>query len=199
MENMINEEKTYAHSSLVSQISAVIAKNAHHNAEDIHIITEAAHLHDLGKNYIPKEILGKPGRLTEEEFEIVKAHTQAGFEYLIRQAKIFLTAAIVALQHHEKPIGNGYAGVTNIHTYAKLVAIADVFDALMSKRPYKEKWTPEETVNYMKENTHKEFDAYYMDVFVSSLDEVLSLYHMESDLLSAAYSKGDNSDDGKDG
>jgi HD-GYP domain-containing protein (c-di-GMP phosphodiesterase class II) len=178
-EDIIRAEIKHAHGALVSQISEILAKNAEYNESDVYVVTEAAKLHDIGKYYIPPEILNKPGALTTEEFEIIKTHTQSGFDFLVRQAKIYLTAAIVALQHHEKILGNGYAGTTNIHTYARLVAIADVFDALMSKRAYKSSWSVDDAVGYIQSNAHKEFDAHYVDIFTRSLDDVLGLYHAD--------------------
>ena len=88
--------------------------------------------------------------------------------------------AVFALQHHEKPMGNGYAAVTHIHSYARLIAIADVFDALFSARSYKDKWSLGDVIDYMRSNVHKEFDAVYLDAFLRALDEILELYKRES-------------------
>jgi putative two-component system response regulator len=178
--DILQSEIKHAHGALVSQISEIIAKHADYDDEDVFIVTEAAKLHDIGKNYVPTEILNKPGALTKEEFDIIKTHTQSGFDFLVQQAKIYMTAAIIALQHHEKVRGTGYAGTLNIHTYAKLVAVADVFDALMSKRAYKQSWSADEAVGYIQSNAHIEFDAHYVDVFTKSLDEILDLYGSSS-------------------
>jgi HD-GYP domain-containing protein (c-di-GMP phosphodiesterase class II) len=176
LSNILLSEVKHEHGLLVSKISEIMAKSAGFNEKDIHIVKESSRLHDIGKNYVPKSILNKPWFLTEAEFEIIKTHTKYGFNFLIQQAKIYIIAAIIALQHHEKTLGQGYAGVMNVHAYAKLVAVADVFDALMSKRAYKESWSEDEAVGYIQTNADKEFDAYYVDVFTRSLDDILKIY-----------------------
>lgn len=177
---IVQTEKKFQHSRMVSEISHILATNTGFSESDIQIVTEAARLHDIGKNDVPESILKKPAKLTDQEFMAIQTHTQAGFTQLIHQVKILLAAAIMALQHHEKPSGNGYAGITHIHTYAKLVAVADVFDALISKRPYKQGWPPDEIISYMRTNEHKEFDSDYVKVLLQSMDEILTLYDMES-------------------
>ena len=179
MQTLFQEERLYQHSKMVSQVSGAIARSAGYTSKEVALIQDAAWLHDIGKNTIPISILQKPTLLSCEEFAIVKAHTQEGFAYLIQQTKKYLTAAIVALQHHEKPTGNGYAAVTHIHSYARLVAIADVFDALFSARSYKDRWSLDDVIGYMRSNVHKEFDAAYLDAFLRALDEILELYKQE--------------------
>jgi len=135
-------------------------------------------LHDVGKQYIPKEILLKPDKLTNEEYRIVQSHVLAGNEYILRMIKLLFAALITALQHHERLDGNGYAAVTNIHLYAKIVAVADVADALLTKdRPYKEAWPPDEVVSYMRDNMNKQFEAEYVLALSESMDEITALYN----------------------
>ena len=161
---------------LVSEISRLLAEQSGYSKSDVEYIAQAAKFHDIGKKFIPDNILEKPDKLTDEEFDIVKTHSVYGFVHLVQQAKMYMIAAIIALQHHERPEGNGYAGVKNIHAYAKLVAVADVFDALLSVRPYKEGWPPQEAIDYMVSNQYKEFDATCIEAFVNSLDEIIKLY-----------------------
>ena len=170
-------ERELEHEVLVSEISRLLAEQSGYSESDVEYIAQAAKLHDTGKKFIPDNILEKPDKLTDEEYDIVKTHSVYGFIHLIQQARMYMIAAIIALQHHERPEGNGYAGVKNIHAYAKLVAVADVFDALVSPtRPYKEGWSLQEAIDYMASNQHKEFDAIYIDAFIKSLDEILKLY-----------------------
>ena len=170
------QERKHAHSQAVGKIAELIAKSSGHINSEAELIKEAARLHDIGKTYIPKEILEKPGKLTTEEFAIVKQHTIYGAEYLLWQAQLLLAAAIMALQHHEHVDGNGYKGITSIHSYAKLVAVADVFDALLSARSYKDGWPPDEIIDYMKENEDKQFEPVYVEALLQNLDDVLAVY-----------------------
>ena len=176
MEKLNIEDQTHFHSNTVSQISGILADHAGLELETQSIITSAALYHDIGKSCVPESILNKPAKLTSSEFKIVKTHSYMGYQFLLRKARVMLAAAIVALQHHEKPDGSGYAGTSNIHPYAKVVAVADVFDALLSKRPYKKGWSPDEIVGYMQEKKDKEFDATYISALIDSLDDILSLY-----------------------
>ena len=170
------QERKHAHSKAVGDIAELLAQKSGHPNNETELIKEAARLHDIGKTYIPKEILEKPGKLTSDEFSVVKQHTIFGAEYLLWQAQLLLAAAIMALQHHEHVDGNGYKGLTNIHSYAKLVAVADVFDALLSARSYKNGWPPDEIVDYMKSNEDKQFEPAYVEALLQNMDDVLSFY-----------------------
>lgn len=181
-------KKLEKHSFRVGKVSRVIANNIGLPKEEVNMIGIGGTLHDVGKSFIPLEILNKPGKLTLNEYDVIKTHPQIGFDILISEAKSLIMAAIIALHHHEKPMGTGYAGITHIHTYAKLVAVADVFDALISARSYKDGWTPTEVIEYMKKNENKEFEAEYINILFKSLDEILEIYKRESQLLPQAQS-----------
>ena len=175
--DLIAKEIKDEHSRIVARIAGILAKKARFPNDEANLIECAAALHDIGKQYIPKEILSKPDKLTDEEYKIVKSHVLAGNEYILRMIKLLFAASITALQHHERVDGKGYAAITNIHAYAKIAAIADVTDALLTKkRPYKQAWTPEEVIEYMRENTDKQFEAEYVTALLESMDEIIALY-----------------------
>ena len=170
------QESRHEHSRLVSKISGLIAKNAKFTGEEAMLIESAAVLHDCGKKFVPKDILLKPSNLTEHEYKIIQSHTLAGTNHILKSIKTLFAAYIITLQHHERLDGKGYAQVTNIHKYAKVVAVADVFDALLAKRAYKESWPLEKVVVFMRENTQKQFEAEYVTALLESIDEILGLY-----------------------
>lgn len=170
------QEISHEHSRLVSRIAGLIAKKARFLDDEAMLIESAAVLHDVGKRSIPKSILLKPTKLTDHEYKIIQSHAFAGTDHILRTIRTLFAAYIVSLQHHERPDGKGYANVTNIHSFAKVVAVADVFDALLAKRAYKKAWPLEKVVSYMCENTHKQFEAEYITALIESIDEVLGLY-----------------------
>ena len=144
----------FDHSQKVALINKLLAQYAGFPENEVHIIEQAALLHDIGKSSIPKEILQKPGKLTVEEYAIVKKHTTLGHRQIEDVAKILVAAEIVAETHHERPDGKGYLGLSGneIHPYSRIVAIADVFDALYSKRVYKAAWNAKQSeyMQYLK-------------------------------------------------
>jgi len=154
----------------------LIAKNARFTDDEAMRIESAAILHDVGKRSVPKSILMKPTKLTNHEYKIIQSHALAGTDHILRTIRTMFAAYIVSLQHHERPDGKGYARVTNIHKYAKVVAVADVFDALLAKRAYKEAWPLDKVVSYMQENSKKQFESEYVTALMESLDEILELY-----------------------
>ncbi|MCL2189054.1 MAG: HD domain-containing protein [Defluviitaleaceae bacterium] len=174
--DLFSEEIKHEHSRLVSRIAGLIAKNALFSRDEVTLIESAAILHDVGKNFIPKPLLLKKSKLTAHEYKIMQSHTLAGATQILQTIRTLLAAYIIALQHHERVDGTGYAGMTNIHPYAKVVAVADVFDSLLAKRPYKQAWPPEKAVFYMQENIHKQFEASYVTALIESIDEILDLY-----------------------
>ncbi len=147
--------------------------------EEAEIIGLAAPMHDIGKIGIPDKILNKPGKLTPEEFEIVKQHSLMGYEILKHShQKITEAASIIAYEHHEKYDGTGYPrGLKGeeLHIYGRIAAIADVFDALGNDRVYKQAWPLEEVLEYLKEEKGKHFDPYLVDLFLKNLDKVMEI------------------------
>ena len=168
---------TFNHSRQVSQISKIIARKAGYPEEEIIIIGQAALLHDVGKSDIPLEILNKPGALTAEEYDLVKKHTENGYQQIMKTIKSLMIAAEVAKNHHERLDGSGYMNLSsdNINPYAKLISVADVFDALVSRRVYKESWDVETVVQYLTDHNHH-FDNIIVGHLISAITEVLSTY-----------------------
>ncbi|WP_372636479.1 HD-GYP domain-containing protein [Cohnella sp.] len=136
----VHDEYVYRHSVAVGILSKLIGKTKGFDDGELMELTIAGFLHDIGKSRVPGAILNKPGRLTEEEFRIVKEHTVFGYEILKKSDGVPERYAYVALQHHEREDGSGYPlGLRggSIDVFSKIVAVADVFHAMMSKRVYK--------------------------------------------------------------
>jgi putative two-component system response regulator len=143
------------------------------------MIELASPTHDTGKIGIPHGILKAPRQLNAEEWEIMKTHSQIGYEILCKTDNpVFKMAAEIARFHHEKWDGSGYplglAGEA-IPESARIVAIADVFDALTTKRPYKEPWSIEETLKVMKQNAGSHLDPHLLPVFLEIMPEILGI------------------------
>ncbi|KGR82609.1 HD-GYP domain-containing protein [Lysinibacillus odysseyi] len=139
------DEYLYQHSFQVTLYSLAIGKEMGYSYEDLRLIGMGALLHDIGKLMVPKEILLKPDPLTDEEYEIMKQHTKHGFDLLRNLHSVSLLVAHCAFQHHERLDGSGYPrGIMDaeIHPFAKIIGVADVFDAVTSNRVYREKLLP---------------------------------------------------------
>jgi response regulator RpfG family c-di-GMP phosphodiesterase len=136
----------------------------------------ASPMHDVGKVAIPDSVLLKPGKLTEEEFEIMKTHVNIGHEIFARSKRPTLkAAAIVAGEHHEKYNGKGYPNRLkgeDIHIYGRIVALVDVFDALSHSRCYKEAWPIDKVLQLLEEEKGEHFDPRLVELFIQNIDEV---------------------------
>jgi putative nucleotidyltransferase with HDIG domain len=164
----ITDHYVYAHSLNVMIYTLGLAIEKGFNDEQLCEISLGCLLHDIGKMMIPKEILYKPGKLSDAEFEVIKNHPLFGFEILRKQEDIPLLAAHCALQHHEKWDGSGYPyGLKgeNIHPYARLIAVADVFDALTSNRSYRNAMLPHEAMDIIYAETHSHFEQEAVEIF----------------------------------
>lgn len=127
-------------------------------------------LHDIGKSRVPKDILGKKGPLDEDEWALMKKHPEWGYEILMETGALTEEAAYISLQHHERPNGSGYPlGMTDIHPCARICAMADVFDALVSKRPYKASLVPFDAIKFLKDQVYTEFDQKLLVTFIRML------------------------------
>ena len=178
MENRSKE--TASHVKRVANYTYLIAQKYGLDEEESFILKSASPLHDIGKIGIEDSILLKPGKLTEEEFEIMKTHAKIGYDILKTSTRSILrAAAIVAHEHHEKYDGSGYPNAKreeDIHIYGRIVAIADVFDALTHKRVYKAAWSFDEAINYLIDQKGKHFDPKLVDIFISDLNAVKEIY-----------------------
>lgn len=183
------DESTGGHIRRTAKYVEILAKELQHQGKFVDILTNqyisdmvmAAPLHDIGKIHIPDAVLNKPGRLTEEEFALMKTHTTAGKE-LLQKAKgdlgniHYLNIAIeMAAYHHEWNNGNGYpygASNADIPLCAKILAVADVFDALTSKRVYKDPMPFEKACSIIREERDTHFDSDVVDAFIVSCEKI---------------------------
>ena len=180
------DEETGNHIIRMSKYSRIIAEELGLSREDADVIEMAAPMHDIGKIGIRDDILLKPGKLTPEEFEVMKTHTIIGYDILKDSPSMFLKmGGIIALGHHEKYDGSGYPygkkGM-EIPMEARIVAVADVFDALVSERPYKNAWSTQAALEYMVSNRGKHFDPEILDAFMSQIDAVSKIQGLLPDL-----------------
>ncbi len=173
------DEDTGDHILRMSRYSALIAQKLNLPDTDVQHILYASPMHDVGKIGIPDSILLKPGKLTEEEFGTMKAHTIIGANILAySKVELIQIAEHIALSHHEKWNGKGYPqGLTGegIHIAARIVGLADVFDALTSKRPYKDPYPIEKALDIIKKERGKHFDPDITDVFLKHIDEIVEI------------------------
>lgn len=163
------DDYTFEHSVNVGVLSIITGIAVGLNKLELVELGMGAILHDIGKILIPKEILNKPGVLTDEEFNIIKNHTVYGFEVLSKINDVSTKAANVALHHHERFDGKGYPDMLesrDTHVYSKIVAIADVFDALTSDRVYSKKISPYKAMEYIVSMSEAHFDRVIISKFV---------------------------------
>jgi len=188
------DEDTGAHIQRMSQYSAAIARKMGLGDREVENILYAAPMHDVGKIGIPDRILLKTGSLDEDEWEIMKKHTVIGAEILRgSDAEFIRQAEVIALTHHEKWDGSGYPrGLRGpeIPLAGRTVAIADVFDALTSKRPYKEPYSVAKSLGIIKESSGTHFDPDVVEAFVAVEDEIIETkgkYKDEQEFKLTAY------------
>lgn len=166
------DDYTYMHSVAVCALMIALAKQLHLSPEDTRKAGLAGLLHDVGKMAIPLEILNKPGKLTDEEFEIVKNHPSAGHEILLAAEEVDEVTLDVCLHHHEKMDGTGYPenlSKDQISLFAKMGAVCDVYDAITSNRPYKHGWEPGVSLQRMAQWGNAHFDDVVFKAFVKSV------------------------------
>ena len=172
-------KETGYHVKRVAEYSYLLAKLYGLDEDEAELLKEASPMHDIGKVAIPDSILNKPGRLTAEEFEIMKTHSELGYEMLKHSNRPILKAsAEVAYTHHEKYDGNGYPNGLNgknIPIYGRITAIADVFDALGNDRAYKKAWELDKILELFKDERGKHFDPKLVDIFFENMDKFLEI------------------------
>ncbi|MGB6328228.1 MAG: HD domain-containing phosphohydrolase [Halarcobacter sp.] len=175
------DAETANHTLRVAHYSKLIAKYYGLDELKQEIIFYASPFHDIGKVGIADGILLKEGQLTKDEFTIMKNHVNIGGEILKdTKSPYLIEGGIIALNHHEKYDGSGYPKgkvAEEIPLSARIVAIADVFDALTSRRPYKQSWSFEEAFVLLKEEKNSHFDPKLVDIFVEHIDEVKEIHN----------------------
>lgn len=173
------DEETGNHVIRMAKYSRFIAEQLGMNVEQCDDIEYAAPMHDIGKIGIPDGVLLKPGKLDPREWEVMQSHTTIGYSILSNsESRYMQMGAVIALYHHERFDGKGYPNGLHgedIPLYARIVAVADVFDALVSVRPYKPAWEMQEAVDYIKQQSGTHLDPKCVDAFCQRLDDVVRI------------------------
>jgi len=167
----VSDEYTFKHSVDVATMAMVVAKKMGFSEEEVYDIGVAGLLHDLGKSKVPPEILNKPGKLTEEEFEVMKKHSFYSYSILKNNKGIKDSVKLAVLQHHEKINGKGYPmGLTSgqICKFAKILTVVDIYDALVTERPYKAAFSQRDAVEMLMAMTY-ELDMDALKGFLGSV------------------------------
>lgn len=174
------DPETASHVARVAHYSKLLAIKYGLSKKDQEIIFYASPFHDLGKVGIKDDILLKPGKLNDEEFDIMKTHAQIGYDLLKDSQSQYLQAgAIIAISHHEKWDGTGYPNKLKgeeINILGRIVAVADVFDALTSSRPYKKAWSFDDALHLLDEESGKHFDPAIVTLFKDNIEEIKVIF-----------------------
>lgn len=172
-------KETANHTIRVAKISRLLGELLGFDEEEANSIEIASPLHDVGKIAIPDNVLEKTGKLEKEEFEIIKTHSKVGYSILKESnIPILKIAANIAHEHHERWDGSGYPrGISEekISIYARITTAADIFDALLSKRVYKEPWSIEQVLQFFKDEKGRIFDPKITDVFLENADKIIAI------------------------
>jgi putative nucleotidyltransferase with HDIG domain len=166
------DDYTYMHSVAVCAMMVALAKQLSLDEPQTRACGMAGLLHDLGKVAMPTEVLNKPGKLTNAEFDIMKTHPTEGYKMLMASSGVDAVSLDVVLHHHEKMDGSGYPerfSGEQISLHAKMAAVCDVYDAITSNRPYKSGWDPAESLRKMAEWANGHFDPKIFQAFVKSM------------------------------
>ena len=173
------DNETGMHVMRMSHSSNLIALESGVSEEEAELILNAAPMHDIGKIGIPDNVLLKPGKLDADEWKIMQTHVSIGAEIIGEDKSILLsTARTAAITHHEKWNGKGYPSGTSgkdIPFIGRVVAIADVFDALTSERPYKKAWPTEKAINLIKDESGEHFDPELVNAFLKITYKILEI------------------------
>ncbi|NUU03283.1 HD-GYP domain-containing protein [Herbaspirillum robiniae] len=179
------DNETGMHVVRMSHYTKVLARAAGYSEADAEELLNAAPMHDVGKIGIPDAILRKPGKLEGEEWDVMRSHAEIGAQIIgEHEGGLLRIASVIAIQHHEKWDGSGYpnglAG-DQIDLAARIVAIADVFDALTSVRPYKKAWEVDDALALLKRDAGSHFDPELVPLFMSCMPQVLEIKERWSD------------------
>ncbi|MCE0556345.1 MULTISPECIES: HD domain-containing phosphohydrolase [unclassified Motilimonas] len=175
----LHDENTGQHIMRVGKFSGLLAKACGLPEHVVRLIEKAAPMHDIGKLHIPDKILFKPGKLTDEEFAIMKTHVDVVDEILIDHPSVLIQMAkSIAKHHHEKWDGTGYSeGLSgqSIPIEGRIVCLVDVFDALTTARPYKPAWPVDDAIGYIVAQSGKQFDPNLVTILVDNLADFLEI------------------------
>ena len=178
-------KETGNHIKRVSELSELLALKFGMDIKRSELIKISSPLHDIGKIAIPDSILNKQGKLDSEEWKIMQTHADIGFNMLSDSSNdLIKTASLIAYDHHEHWNGNGYPNNKkgdDISIEGRITAVADVFDALCSKRCYKDAWTYEQAFEYMNQQSGKQFDPAIIEIMNSNKDSILKIYEKYKD------------------
>ncbi|SJZ32927.1 HD-GYP domain-containing protein [Selenihalanaerobacter shriftii] len=166
------DDYTFAHSINVSVISLMIGKALQYNQDELEKLGIGAILHDIGKVAISKSILTKPGKITDEEFNQIKKHPKLGYDKLGEYYDITARSRVAVLSHHERIDGSGYPNNregNDIYEFARIVAVADVFDALTSHRCYRNRWPVHKATDFIIAQTNTHFDKKIVEAFLRNV------------------------------
>ncbi len=179
------DNDTGAHVLRMSRMAEIIARGAGLDDKTCELILYASPMHDIGKIGIPDNVLLKPGKLDADEWEIMKSHVQIGKEIIgDYPADLMWIAGTIALNHHEKWDGSGYPlGLQGeeIPLYARIAAICDVFDALLSRRPYKEPWPLDKAAELLKKESGAHFDPRLVQIFFERFNKIMEIQKAHAD------------------
>jgi putative two-component system response regulator len=179
------DPETAAHIHRISHYCGVLARAAGLSEEEVNLMVQASPMHDIGKIGVPDHILLKPGKLTPKEFEKMKEHTIIGYKLLSgSDSPLLKLASEIAISHHEKYDGSGYPhGIAgnDIPLSGRIVAVVDVFDALTSRRPYKEAFPNEKAYEIIRQGSGSHFDPDIVRLFFENLDQILAIQQQYQD------------------
>jgi response regulator RpfG family c-di-GMP phosphodiesterase len=172
-------KETGNHVRRVAKVSHLLALGAGLDEKQAELLELASPMHDIGKVGIPDKILFKPARLNREELAVIRTHTDIGVDILKNSRREIMAAAVLAAQqHHERWDGTGYPDGRKgeeIHIFGRITAVADVFDALIHRRVYKDAWSSEQVLNYIKEERGRHFDPALVDIFINNIDAIMAI------------------------
>ncbi|BBN83821.1 two-component system response regulator [Pseudoalteromonas sp. A25] len=179
------DEETGNHILRMSHMCMLLARKLGWSDYQCELLLHASPMHDIGKIGIPDSVLLKPGPLDPEQWEVMKKHAQIGGELLSGDTSdLMIMAKNIALCHHEKWDGSGYpSGLKNeqIPIEGRIAAIADVFDALTSVRPYKDAWQADKAIGYIQEQSGRHFEPRLVEIFVNNIEEIINIKNQFQD------------------
>ena len=172
-------KETGNHVRRVAKVSHLLALEAGLDEKQAELLQMASPMHDVGKVGIPDKILFKPAKLNREELAVIRTHTEIGVDILKNSRREIMEAAVLAAQqHHERWDGTGYPkGLKGeeIHIFARITALADVFDSLIHRRTYKDAWPLDRVLDYLKDERGRHFDPALVDIFLNNIDGVMAI------------------------